>query len=92
MTFTLDKDYKDAFHKLKDLLTIAPIIQPPNWNLPFKLMCNVSDNAIGAALGQRVDKNSHAKYYVSRNLSDAQLNYSTMKKKLLLVIFSIDKF
>ena len=41
-----------AFNLLKDSLTTTPIIQPPNWELPFELMCDVSDYVVGAALGQ----------------------------------------
>ncbi|CAM8968188.1 unnamed protein product [Rhodiola kirilowii] len=41
-----------AFEKLKLALTSAPIIQPPNWGLPFELMCDASDYAIGAVLGK----------------------------------------
>ena len=45
-----------AFEKLKQLLTSSPIIQPLNWSLPFELMCDASDYAVGAVLGQRVDR------------------------------------
>ena len=77
---------------LKDFLTSAPIIQPPNWNLPFELMCDASDYVVGAILGQRVGKIPHVIYYALRTLNDAQLNYSTTKKELLSVIFPLDKF
>ena len=92
MAFNFDQDYKEAFAQLKDLLTTTPIIQPPDWSLPFELMCDASDYAIGAVLGQRVDKVPHAIYYASRTLNDAQLNYSTTEKELLAVIFALDKF
>ena len=49
---------------LKIFLTSAPIIQPPNWNLPFELMCDASDYAIGVVLGQRMGKIPHAKVIV----------------------------
>ncbi|XP_062075474.1 uncharacterized protein LOC133779537 [Humulus lupulus] len=45
-----------AFNKLKESLTSTPIIHPPNWELPFEIMCDNSDYAVGAILGQRVDK------------------------------------
>ena len=77
----LGQDCKDAFNNLKDLLTSALIIQAPNWNLPFELMCDASDYAVGAVLGQRVGKIPHAIYYASRALNDAQLNYSTTEKE-----------
>ena len=40
-----------AFHTLKKALISAPIIQPPDWMLPFEIMCDANDYAVGAALG-----------------------------------------
>nr|GFB73468.1 reverse transcriptase domain-containing protein [Tanacetum cinerariifolium] len=51
--FVFSKDCIDAFETLKKKLTEAPILVVPNWNLPFELMCDASDFAIGAVLGQR---------------------------------------
>ncbi|TQD85450.1 hypothetical protein C1H46_028973 [Malus baccata] len=64
----------------------------PDWSLPFELMCDASDYAIGAVLGQRKDKLPHVIYYASRTLNDGQLNYSTTKKEMLAVVFALDKF
>ena len=47
---------EEAFVKLKNLFTFAPVIQPPDWSLPFEIMCDASDYAVGAVLGQRKDK------------------------------------
>ena len=55
-------------------------------------MCDASDFAIGAVLGQRKEKVFYAIYYASRTLNDAQLNYATTNTKLLAVVFSFDKF
>ncbi|KAM2917125.1 hypothetical protein FF1_045965 [Malus domestica] len=74
------------------MLTSAPIIRPPDWSIPFELMCDASDYALGAVLGQRKDKQPHVIYYASRTLNDAQLNYSTTEKELLAVVFALDKF
>ena len=76
----------------KKLLTSAPIMMPPDWSLPFELMCDASDFAVGAVLGQRKYKVPHAIYYASRTLNDAQLNYSTTEKELLAVVFALEKF
>ena len=81
-----------AFEALKKLLTTTPIITAPDWDLPFELMCDASDYALGAVLGQRKDKLLHVIYYASRTLNDAQLNCSITKKELLAVVFSLDKF
>ena len=55
-------------------------------------MCDASDYAVGAVLGQRIDKLPHVIYYKSRTLNDAQLNYSTTENELLAVVFALDKF
>ncbi|XP_073120529.1 uncharacterized protein [Henckelia pumila] len=77
---------------LKQKLTTAPVIVAPDWNLPFELMCDASDTALGAVLGQKRDKVLHVIYYASITLSAAQLNYATAEKKLLAVVFALDKF
>ncbi|GKB89751.1 reverse transcriptase domain-containing protein [Tanacetum coccineum] len=51
--FEFDDECKKAFKLLKEKLTCAPVIVSPNWNLPFKLMCDVSDIVVGAVLGQK---------------------------------------
>jgi hypothetical protein len=55
-------------------------------------MCDASDYVIGVLLGQTKDKKHHAIAYASKTLNDAQLNYATSEKKLLAVVFGIDKF
>ncbi|CAN6700865.1 unnamed protein product [Malus baccata var. baccata] len=92
VVFEFDEACSTAFKHLKEALTSAPIITPPDWSLPFELMCDASDYAIGAVLGQRKNKQPHVIYYASRTLNDAQLNYSTTEKELLAVVFALDKF
>ena len=55
-------------------------------------MCDASDFAVGAVLGQRRDKKPHVIYYASRTLNSAQMNYTTTEKELLAVVFALDKF
>ncbi|CAM8923711.1 unnamed protein product [Rhodiola kirilowii] len=90
--FLFDEECLLAFEKLKKALVSAPIIQPPNWDLPFELMCDAIDYAIGAVLGQRVDKKLHAIHYTSKVLNGAQMNYSTTEKELLAIVYAFDKF
>ncbi|KAM2922713.1 hypothetical protein COP2_039036 [Malus domestica] len=92
VSFEFNEACEKAFKHLKDLLTMAPIITPPDWSIPFELMCDASDYALGAVLGQRKNKQPHVIYYASRTLNDAQLNYSTTEKELLAVVFALDKF
>jgi hypothetical protein len=55
-------------------------------------VCNASDYAIGAVLGQTKDKKHHAIAYASKTVNGAQLNYATTEKELLAMVFAIDKF
>ncbi|XP_068657999.1 uncharacterized protein [Aristolochia californica] len=91
VAFEFNEASKKAFNKLTKLLTFAPVIQPPNYVL-FEIVCDASDYAVGAVLGQRIGKASYAIYYASRTLNDAQRNYSTTEKELLAIIFSLENF
>jgi hypothetical protein len=55
-------------------------------------MCDASDYAVGAVLGQRKDKKPYMIYYASKTLNTAQMNYTTTEKELLAVVFACDKF
>ncbi|PKI36244.1 hypothetical protein CRG98_043356 [Punica granatum] len=87
--FVFGKNCKEAFDKLKELLTPAPIIQPPDWKLPFEIMTDTSDYAIGAVLGKRMDKRSHVIYYASKTLDAAQRNYSITENEFLAIVFAL---
>jgi hypothetical protein len=69
----------------------APIIQPPDWSQPFEIVCDASDYAVGAVLGQRKEGRVHAVYSSSKTLNGAQLNYATTEKELLAVVFAFEK-
>ena len=90
--FEFDSQCLHAFSVLKDKLISAPIVVAPDWSFPFELMCDASDYAIGAVLGQKREKTFQVIYYASRTLNDAQLNYATTEKELLAIVFAFDKF
>ncbi|XP_070013347.1 uncharacterized protein [Nicotiana sylvestris] len=90
--FLFFDDCRIVFEELKKWLVTAPIIVSPDWEKPFELMCDASDYAVGAVLGQRKDKLIHPIYYASRTLSRAQLNYTVTEKEMLAVVFAFDKF
>ena len=75
---------KEAFDHLKDLLTSIPIIQPPNWDLPFEIMCDTSNTTVGAVLGQKVDRTHHVIYYASKMLDGTQSKYNIVEKSCWL--------
>ncbi|GJY44958.1 reverse transcriptase domain-containing protein [Tanacetum coccineum] len=46
--FFFSKECIEAFNALKKKLTEAPILVAPDWDLPFEIMCDASDYAVGA--------------------------------------------
>ena len=90
--FELDAEYQEKFEDLKAYLTIAPIVRALDWHLPFEVMCDASNLAVGEVLGQRVEGKSYVVYYVSKMLNEAQRNYTTTEKELIAVIYALDKF
>ncbi|GJV05799.1 reverse transcriptase domain-containing protein [Tanacetum coccineum] len=73
-------------------MTEAPILIAPDWDLPFELMCDASDFAIGAVLGQRKNKHFQPIHYASKTMNEAQTHYTTTEKELLAVVYAFEKF
>ncbi|GJU52708.1 reverse transcriptase domain-containing protein [Tanacetum coccineum] len=90
--FKFDDECIKAFKLLKEKLTCAPVIISPNWNLPFELMYDASDFAVGVVLGQKDGKNFHPIYFASKTLNPAQQKYTVTEKELMVVVFAFDKF
>ncbi|GKG00277.1 reverse transcriptase domain-containing protein, partial [Tanacetum coccineum] len=80
--FFFSKECIESFNTLKIKLTEAPILIAPDWDLPFELMCDASDFAIGAVLGQRMNKHFQPIHYAS----------TTTEKELLAVVYAFEKF
>nr|GFA13715.1 hypothetical protein [Tanacetum cinerariifolium] len=81
-----------AFRTPKDKLTEAPILIAPNWDQPFELMCDASDFAVGAVLGQRIEKHFRPIHYASKTMNQAETNYTTTKKEMLALVYAFEKF
>nr|GEX00115.1 reverse transcriptase domain-containing protein [Tanacetum cinerariifolium] len=80
--------FMDDFSKLTEAL----ILVIPDWNLPFELMCDASDFAIGAVLGQRKTKHFQHIHYASMTMTKAQIHYTVTKKEMLVVVYAFEKF
>ncbi|GKC67541.1 reverse transcriptase domain-containing protein [Tanacetum coccineum] len=90
--FIFSKECIEAFNILKKKLTEDPILVAPDWDLPFEIMCDASDYAVGAVLGQRKTKNFQPIHYASKTMTDAQAHYTTTEKELLAVVYAFEKF
>ncbi|GJS53504.1 reverse transcriptase domain-containing protein [Tanacetum coccineum] len=90
--FNFSKECILAFQTSKKKLTEAPILIAPNWDQPFELMCDASDYAIGAVLGQRIEKHFRPIHYASKTMTEAETNYTTTEKEMLAVVYAFEKF
>nr|GFA69224.1 DNA-directed DNA polymerase [Tanacetum cinerariifolium] len=89
--FIFSNECIQAFRTLKDKLTEAPILIAPNWDKPFELMCDASDYAVGAVLGQRIEKHFRPIHYASKTMNQAEANYTTTEKEMLGVVYAFEK-
>lgn len=80
ISFNFDKYFLIVFESLKEKLITTPVITAPDWKINFELMCDASDYAVGAILGQRKTKIFHDIHFAIKVLNDAQINYATTKK------------
>ncbi|GJT37441.1 reverse transcriptase domain-containing protein [Tanacetum coccineum] len=82
--FIFSNECIQAFETLKKKLTEAPILIALDWDLPFELMCDASDFAIGAVLGQRHEKHFRPIHYASKTMNEAESHYTTTEKEIIV--------
>ena len=90
--FKFDESCQNSFEEIKSRLVEAPIMAKPDWNREFEIMCDASDFAMGAVLGQKAEKIFKAIYYASKTFNEAQENYFTTEKEMLAIVFACEKF
>nr|GEX82807.1 reverse transcriptase domain-containing protein [Tanacetum cinerariifolium] len=81
--FIFSQECVEAFQTLKRKLTEAPILIALDWDMPFELLCDASDFAIGAVLGQHQDKHFRPIHYASMTMTEAESNYTTTEKEIV---------
>ena len=87
----VNEECLSVFPRLKEALISDPMMQAADWELPFKVMCNANDFALGVLLGQKRDNKSYVIYYASHTLNEAQINYATTKKEFLTICVCLEK-
>ena len=90
--FKFDESCHNSFEEIKSRLVEAPIMAKPDWNREFEIMCDASDFAMGAVLGQKAEKVFKAIYYASKTFNETQENYSTIEKKMVAIVSACEKF
>nr|GEV00332.1 DNA-directed DNA polymerase [Tanacetum cinerariifolium] len=61
-------------------------------DMPFELMCDASDFAIGAVLGQRQDIHFRPIHYANKTMTEAKSNYTTTEKEMSAVVYAFERF
>nr|GEW46747.1 reverse transcriptase domain-containing protein [Tanacetum cinerariifolium] len=90
--FNFSQECVDAFQTHKRKPTEAPVLIALDWDMPFELMCDASNFAIGAVLGQRQDKHFRPIHYASKTMTEAESKYTTTEKEMLAVVYAFEKF
>jgi hypothetical protein len=67
--FIFTEECLQSFHTLKKALISAPVKQPPDWHLPFEIMCDANDYVVRAVLRQSKDKKHYAISYARKTLT-----------------------
>lgn len=81
-------EFIKSFESCKKLLTNDPILQYPDFKQSFEVTTDASNFALGAVLSQ----NSKPICYASRTLNRHEVNYSTIEKELLAIVWSVQNF
>lgn len=89
---TLNTEYRNCFEKCKTLLTNDPILQYPDFSKKFILTTDASNLAIGAVLSQGPIGSDKPIAYASRTLNTSEINYSTIEKELLAIVWATKYF
>ena len=83
-------DCQVAFEKLKNRMTAAPILVPPNPDVPYVIETDASDYAVGAVLLQQGDDGQmHPLAFESKKLSAAERNYPAQERELLSILHAL---
>ncbi|GKD30426.1 reverse transcriptase domain-containing protein [Tanacetum coccineum] len=83
-SFIFSDECIQAFEMLKKKLTEAPILIALDSDLPFELMCDANDFAIGAVLGQHHEKHFRPIHYASKTMNEAESHYTTTEKEIIV--------
>ena len=76
------------FVRLKFLMSSAPILSAPNFDVPFVVQVYPRDRGLGAVLSQTVDGEEHPVCYLSRKLLPHKQRYLTVEKEHLAIVWS----
>ena len=86
--FFLEEQQQEAFRKVKELATQAPVLNLFDPGKNITLTVYASSTSLGAALLQ----DGGPVEYAAKALTWAQINYAQLKKELQAIVFGCDRF
>ena len=89
LTVIWTPECEDAFVRLKSLMSSAPILSAPNFDIPFVVQVDASDRGLGAVLSQIDKGEEHPVCFLSRKLLPREQNYSTIEKECLAIVWAM---
>jgi hypothetical protein len=86
--FKWDEEAQITMDKMKEVMSMCPVLALPDFSLPFTLECYASGEGIGAVLMQK----RHPLAYESRKLRGPELLYNIYDKEMLAIMHALAKF
>lgn len=90
--FVWTQEAEHALDELKAVLTSAPVLANPRYDLPFVIETDASQLAVGAALLQDHPEGRRIIAYFSKKLSSTQRKYAATEKECLAVLLAVENF
>ena len=91
--FKWTDECQESYERLKQALASAPILKSPNWEIIFHVHIDASNFAIGCVLAQPGEhKLDYPISFASRQLNDAEINYTTTEREGLAMVYAVKKF
>lgn len=89
--FVWTAECSEAFQTIKEFLITAPVLNCPDYDLPFELHTDASGYGLGAVLIQKKNNEDRVICFLSRSLTKQERNFSTTERECLAVLWAVEK-